>query len=67
MANTTIKTGRPMSVPKPSASADFVLGSRPAPLRAPPIQRIKPAAPSTRDYGKKQPPYGGNTGMSGMS
>lgn len=27
---------------------------------------VKPAAPSTRDYGK-QPPLGGNTGMTGYS
>lgn len=65
MANNTIKTGTPRSVPKLSSSADFVLGSRPAALRAPPIERVKPAAPSTRDYGKRMPPLGGNTGMTG--
>jgi len=55
MANNVIKTGRPTRVPQPSESADFVLGSRPAVLRAPAIQRIKPETSPSRDYGKVKP------------
>lgn len=69
MANNVIKTGRPMRVPQPSATADFVLGSKPAVLRAPAIPRIKPEEKPDRNYGKAKnlPPAFGNTGMSGMS
>jgi hypothetical protein len=74
-----IKGGKaPMSVPSPSSGMhnDFVLGSRPGVLRAPPISRppnVKPGAASTRNYGKPDPtqPFGalggGNTGMGGLS
>ncbi len=64
----TVKVGKsaPKSVPAPQAPS-FVLGSRPAVVRAPPIERIKPSKlPGARDYGKV-PPLGGDTGMSGMS
>jgi hypothetical protein len=66
-----IKGGKtPMSVPSPGSGMrnDFVLGSRPGVLRAPPLSRppnIKPQAANTRAYGK--PPPVGDTGMSGMS
>lgn len=67
MANNVIKTGRPMRVPQPSTTADFILGSRPGSLREAPLPRIKPQDNPDRNYGKKQPPLGGNTGMSGLS
>jgi hypothetical protein len=55
--------------PKMVGRTDFVLGSRPDALRAPSptaVQRIKPAAANTRQYGKvsggvaqpTQPPLG---------
>lgn len=69
MASMTIKSSKkgPSAVPQPNAHASFVLGSRPAVLRAPALDRIKPSkAPGVRDYGK-DPPLGGDTGMSGMS
>ena len=50
-------TAKPKSVPNPGKAPSWVLGSRPQSLRAPPaapVQRIKPAAPSTRNYGKSQ-------------
>jgi len=60
MASNVIKTGRPMRVPQPSASPDFVLGSRPSALRAPAIPRIKPEISPDRNYGKQAtPPTGG--------
>jgi len=62
MAINTISTGRPMKVPQPSSTPNFVLGSRPSVLRSPAISapRIKPEAASTRDYGKPQPaPFAG--------
>jgi hypothetical protein len=72
MAN--IKGGT-TKVPPPSSGMwnDFVLGSRPAALRAPPLGRpsIKPNAASTRVYGKQPDPFStlgqGNTGQSGMT
>lgn len=55
----------------------FVIGSRPAALRAPPIPRIKPNAASTTQYGKASAaapqnpsPQGasfGDTGLTNMS
>jgi hypothetical protein len=66
----------PTKVPDPSSGmrSDFVLGSRPGVLRAPPINRptIKPQGAGTRDYGKSQPaPFStlgqGNTGQGGLS
>lgn len=67
MASRTIKAtkGGPKSVPQPE-NANFVLGSRPAVLRSPTLQRIKPDKASTTEYGK-DPPLAGNTGMSGLS
>jgi hypothetical protein len=49
-----INTGKskPSKVPTPGIRPSFVLGSRPPTLRAPPVPRIKPGAPSTRQYGK---------------
>jgi hypothetical protein len=70
MASNTIKgTSVPMSVPQPSTTADFVLGSRPGSLRNAPLPRIKPETNPSRDYGKqpKQPPLAGNTGLTGLS
>jgi hypothetical protein len=55
MAINTIKTGRPMRVPQPSSTADFVPGSKPASLRAPAIPRIKPMDNPGREYGKPKP------------
>lgn len=55
MAVNVIKTGRPMKVPQPSTTADFVLGSRPSSLRSPPMPRIKPEANPDRNYGKEKP------------
>lgn len=68
--------GGPTKVPNPSSGmrSDFVLGSRPGVLRAPPLSRptIKPQAANTRQYGKaQQTPFGslgsGDTGQGGMS
>lgn len=69
MASMTISASKkgPSSVPQPNAHASFALGSRPAVLRAPALDRIKPAAQSTRDYGKAAPPLAGTTGMTGLS
>ena len=76
MASVAIKGGK-TTVPSGTSGmrSDFVLGSRPGVLRAPPLARpsIKPQAASTRNYGKPAPttPFGnlggGNTNMSGMS
>lgn len=68
MASRTIKAskGGPKTVPQPE-NASFVLGSRPAVLRAPSLQRIKPDKASTTDYSKAVPPLAGDTGMSGLS
>jgi hypothetical protein len=75
----SIKGGKaPTSVPSPSSGMhnDFVLGSRPGVLRAPPLSRppnIKPGAANTRNYGKPDPmqPFGGlgqgNTGQGGLT
>ncbi len=73
----SIKGGK-TSVPAPSSGMhnDFVLGSRPAVLRAPSqgrLPNVKPGAAGTRNYGKPNPtqPFGGlgsgDTGMGGMS
>ena len=73
----SIKGGK-TSVPAPSSGMhnDFVLGSRPAVLRAPSqgrLPNVKPGAAGTRNYGKPDPtqPFGGlgqgNTGLGGMS
>lgn len=72
----SIKGGK-TSVPSANSGMhnDFVLGSRPAVLRAPSLTRpsIKPNAGSTRNYGKPDPttPFGGlgqgNTGQGGLS
>lgn len=73
----SIKGGK-TSVPSPSSGmrGDFVLGSRPAVLRAPSLGRlpgVKPGAASTRNYGKPDPtqPFGalgqGNTGQGSLS
>lgn len=70
--------GGPTKVPSPGSGLknDFVLGSRPAVLRAPSLGRlpnIKPGASSTRNYAKPDPtqPFGGlgqgDTGQGGMS
>jgi len=50
-------------------SREFVLGSRPPGLRAPAIQRIKPAAASTTQYGKIAPanPAGASAGDTGQT
>jgi hypothetical protein len=50
----SIDTGKsgPKKVPTPGIRPEFVLGSRPPTLRAPPVPRVKPGAPSTRQYGK---------------
>jgi hypothetical protein len=72
-----IKGGK-TTVPSGSSGMrnDFVLGSRPAVLRAPSLGRlpnVKPGAAGTRDYGKPDPtqPFGGlgggDTGMGGLS
>lgn len=70
MASNVIRVGKkgPSKVPEPgSATGGFVLGSRPAVLRSPALDRIKPSkAPNTRDYGKA-PALGGDTGMTGLS
>jgi hypothetical protein len=54
MARMTIKAGKsgPKSVPTPGQSGSFVLGSRPASLRAPAVPKVTPLKPNTRDYGK---------------
>lgn len=64
---------RPTSVPEPKlARTPFVRGTwppQPEPMYAQSkksAEGIKPKAASTRDYGK-QPPLGGNTGMTGYS
>lgn len=72
----SVKGGK-TSVPAPtSGKGDFVLGSRPAVLRAPALGRlpnVKPGAASSRNYGKPDPtqPFGGlgqgNTGQGGLS
>lgn len=63
MARMTIKAGKagPKSVPVPGVGGSFVLGSRPASLRAPPVPKITPSKPNTREYGKDMQPFG-NTG-----
>lgn len=43
------------SVPTPGVRPSFVLGSRPDTLRSPAVPRVKPAAASTRQYGKTSP------------
>lgn len=50
----SIDTGKskPNKVPTPGIRPQFVLGSRPPTLRAPPVPRVKPGAASTRQYGK---------------
>lgn len=69
MASMTISASKkgPSSVPQPNAHAGFALGTRPAVLRSPALDRIKPGQPSTRDYGKAAPPLAGTTGMTGLS
>lgn len=69
MASNTIRYSKkgPTKVPQPDAHANFVLGSRPAVLRAPDLPRIKPGKASATDYGKPSAPLGGDTGMSGLS
>lgn len=73
----SIKGGK-TAVPNASSGMrnDFVLGSRPAVLRAPSLGRlpnVKPGAASTRNYGKPDPtaPFGnlggGDTGMGGLT
>lgn len=65
MASFAIRSGKGVkSVPTPSSHAEFVLGSRPNGVRAPKPPTIRPAPPSTRDYGKtpEQPPFG-NTSL----
>lgn len=69
MASNVINASKsgPKSVPQPG-TAKFVLGSRPAVLRAPDLPRIKAGPTNTRDYGKQPgPPLGGDTGMTGLS
>ena len=58
MAGLSVNTGKGghKSVPTPGIRPSYVLGSRPESLRSPPIQRVKPSAASTRDYGKATPP-----------
>lgn len=63
MAVNVIKTGRPTKVPQPSTAADFVLGSRPSSLRAPPTPRIKPMDNPGRDYGKATQPAAPTPGI----
>jgi len=69
MAGLKISTGKGghKSVPTPGIRPDFVLGSRPQSLRQSPVPRVKPAAASTRDYGKPDQPPGmssfGDTGQ----
>ena len=66
MAGLKIDTGKGghKGVPTPGIRPSFVLGSRPQSLRAPPVPRVKPAAASTRDYGKPDQPLGQSPGMS---
>lgn len=74
MAGLAIKGGKsgPKSVPTPPQRASFVLGSRPAGMRAPPVPRIKPVL-ANREYGKataapQAPGAGfGDTGMTSRS
>lgn len=71
---TSVKGPTKVAAPK-SPDSGFVLGSRPAVLRAPALGRpsIKPGAASTRNYAKPDPTQafgglgGGNTGLTGMS
>lgn len=69
MAGRTIKAAAPKSVPQPSTSASFVLGSRPGTLRDPgsPAPRIKPMDNPDRNYGKapRKPPPSPFGDMSG--
>lgn len=72
MAGMAIKAGKsgPKSVPSVPAHASFVLGSRPAGVRAPPVPRIKPVL-EQRQYGKTEAPNPssgfGNTGLTSRS
>lgn len=69
MAGMTIKTGKTSSVPQPSRFK-FQHGQyppSPSIARPAPAPGVKPAAPSTRDYGKAAPPLAGDTGMTGLS
>lgn len=57
----------PRSVPSAGERPSFIMGSRPASLRAPlpgGALNIKPQAASTRDYGK--PPSGNDVGTPGQ-
>lgn len=59
----------PKKVPAATLRPQFVLGSRPETLRAPPVPRVKPGPSNTTQYGKpasKSPTSGigfGNTGV----
>jgi hypothetical protein len=72
MAVMTIKGGKsgPKTVPTAPQHAAFVLGSRPAGVRTPPVPRIKPVL-EQRQYGKTvapDPSSGfGNTGLTSRS
>jgi hypothetical protein len=72
MAGPKLSLGAPKGGIKKVAtppSREFVLGSRPPGLRAPPIQRIKPQAGMTQ-YGKtpaSATPAGANAGDTGQT
>ena len=63
--------GGKVTGPKGGKAPPFVIGSRPAALRAPPIPRIKPGAASTTQYGKAASlggnPAGASFGDTGMT
>lgn len=67
MARVAINAGKGgrKTVPTPGSSASYVVGSRPASLRAPPVPSIKPEA-SRRDYGKPETSFG-LTGLTSRS
>lgn len=61
-------TKGPKKVPNSTLRAQFVLGSRPETLRAPPVPRVKPMAAGTTQYGKpasKSPTSGFGFGDTG--
>ena len=65
------KGGR-VTGPKGGKAPPFVIGSRPAALRAPPIPRVKPGPANATQYGKQDVgnPAGasfGNIGQTDMS
>lgn len=65
MASRAVNTGKtaPSKVPTPGIRPDYVLGSRPATLRQPQPQRIKPGAGSSRNYGKQLQPNPAGAGF----